>query len=319
VTCHCCSGDCKKLGFYKNRNRRVQRYYCKRCAKSYSEDQPLDNLRVDHAKAAQIIRCLCDGVGIRSTARIVGCHRDTVLAVLETVGPKCESFLNQKLQGLAVSSLQIDELWAKVGCRQFRTTLDDPENGDFYSFIGMDAATKLIVHHYTGKRTVESTNEFVSVLGQRVLGRPQVTSDGWFAYPQALRRSFNNRLDYGILTKVYASDPKMLKDMKRRYSPPEVKSINITVEVGNPKPHKISTSYIERLNLSIRTQNRRFTRLCMGYSRKLANHKYSLSLFVCYHNWCKKHASLGTSPAVAHKLADHVWTIEELIGGMSLA
>lgn len=276
-------------------------------------------LRLDHSKIVQIVRCLIDGVGVRATARIVDCHRDTVLAVLETVGGQCATFLDKRLRNLTVITAQIDELWSRVYCRQLKTMPEDTEHGDFYTFLGIDARTKLIVSHYTGKRTYESTRCFVRDFASRIDGRPQVTTDGWFCYPPLLSKYLYTRMDYATMQKIYASDLSKNQDSIRRYSPPACKGIWIKVESGRPNPKNICTSHVERLNLSVRTHNRRFTRLGLGYSKKLLNHRLAVALFVTAHNFVKKHATLGTTPAAAHKLTDHVWSVEELIEEVSRA
>ena len=217
------------------------------------------------------------------------------------------------LNDLRVNSLQIDELWAKVGCRQFRTELDDPENGDFYSFLAIDAETKLIAHYFTGKRNKASTDAFICGLSDRIIGRPQITTDGWYHYPPVIHKHFNRRMDYATVQKLYASDPQMARDMKRRYSPPVCTGIRIAVESGQPLPHRISTSYVERANLSVRHFNKRFARLSLGYSKKLLNHRFAVALFIAHYNFCKIHSTLSTSPACAHKLTGHVWSTTELL------
>jgi len=313
VTCHCCSGECKKAGHFQNRNRLVQRYTCTRCGKWFSEAQPLDGLRIDHAKVVQIVKLLCEGLGVRACSRLTDCHTHTVLSVLETVGQKCESFLDQKLRNLTVGSLQIDEIWSRVGITQRFTTKDDQLRGDFYTFLGIDARTKLIAGHFTGKRDAVSTDFFVDDIAKRIVGRVQVTSDGFNPYPDTLRRYLLDRLDYAIMQKNYGPDFNNPRDPNRRYAPAICTGYIIKIKAGNPRRDRISTSFVERANLSVRHFNRRFTRLTLGWSRKLENHKHAIALFVAAYNFCKVHSTLGCTPAVGAKLTDHTWTVEELI------
>jgi transposase-like protein len=221
--CHCCSGECKKSGHYRNRNRVVQRFLCVRCGRSFSESQPLDGLRLDHSKVVQIVRCLTEGVGIRATARLVDCDPHTVLDVLGTVGEKCERLHDKWVRDIKTGSLQIDELWSRVGVRE---------------------------------------------------GEVQAA---------------------------------------RRYSPAPYVGVTIETIAGTPRADRICTSHVERCNLTVRHFNKRFVRLGLGWSRKLENHRASVALFVAAYNFCKVHSTMGCTPAVALKITEHTWTVEELI------
>ena len=292
----------------------MQRFRCVRCGKTFSESQPLNNLRVEEVKAIQIINLFSEGVGVRAAARLAGCHSHTVLAVLETFGEKCEAFLDHRLRNLTVGPLQIDELWARVGIRQSRTTPEDQARGDFYTFLALDARTKLIVSHHTGKRDYENTDTFAADLAFRTVGRVQITTDGWLAYPDTLRHYLLERLDYAVMQKNYAASD---VEASRRYSPAPFVGITVKIKAGNPRRDRICTSHVERANLSVRTFNRRFTRLCLGWSRKLANHRHAVAIFVATHNFVKHHSTLGTTPGVGAGLTDHKWTVAELFRAAS--
>lgn len=311
MTCHCCNGEANKFGRFKNANRDVQRYRCTRCGKTFSEDQPLDGLRVGHNNAVQIVKLLCEGLGIRACSRLVGCHIHTVLSVLETVGQKCAALLDARIRDIVVGALQIDELWSKVGVKQARAK-GDPERGDFYTFLALDARTKLILSHLSGKRDAVSTDIFVHDLAARIAGRVQITTDGWNAYPDTIRRYLLERLDYAVMRKKFAT-PIGVVEAARRYSPAPFIGVSVSVEAGNPRKDRICTSFVERANLSVRHFNKRFARLGMGWSRKLENHCHSVALFVAAHNFVKWHNTLGTTPAVGAQITDHVWSVEELI------
>jgi len=289
----------------------VQRYGCCGCGRTFSQSQPLEDLRIPDSQAIQIIHLLTEGVGIRAAARLARCDPHTVLGVLETFGEKCAAFLDHRLRDLTVGPLQIDELWSKVGVRQSRTTADDQERGDFYTFLALDARTKLIVSHHTGKRDYENTDTFVADLASRIVGRVQITTDGWNAYPDTIRHYLLDRLDYAVMQKNYDAPPAQV-EASRRYSPAPFVGVTIRTRAGNPRRDRICTSHVERANLSVRTLNRRFTRLCLGWSRKLANHRHAVALFVAAHNFVKRHSTLGTTPAVGAGLTDHVWSIAEL-------
>jgi len=259
-----------------------------------------------------IVRCLTEGIGIRGTARLTDCHRDIVLEVLRVVGQKYAEFHDKTVRGLTVGSLQIDELWAYVGCKQKSTTPDDTENGDFYTFLGLTAREKLIVGYRTGKRDYDTTDDFVADLSSRIVGRVQVTTDGWNAYPDTIRKHLLYRLDYAVMQKNYDAPPAEV-EAKRRYSPAPFIGVTIRTMAGAPRRDRICTSHVERQNLSVRHFNKRFARLGLGWSRKLDNHKAAVAPFVAAHNFCKVHSTLGCTPAVGAKLATETWTLERLI------
>jgi IS1 family transposase len=271
----------------------------------------LDGLRIHPGKVVLIAKLLTEGVGVRAAARLADCDPATVLAVLETLGRKCSDFLDRKVRNLTVASLQLDELHGRVGISQRHTTPADRERGDFYTFLALDARSKLIVSHYTGKRDYESTDAFVADLASRITGRVQITTDGWPAYPDCIRSHLLDRLDYALMQKIYQADNH--PEATRRYAPPRCVGVQIEVRAGNPRPDRISTSYVERVNLSVRTFNRRFVRLGLGWSRKLDNHRHAIALFVAAYNFCKRHSTTGTSPAHGAGLTDGVWSIEELL------
>ena len=312
MKCRCCDGEARKFGRFQNRNRIVQRFQCVRCGTTFSESQPLNGIRLDHAKVVQIVRCLTEGVGIRGTARLTDCHRDTVLEVLQVIGQKCAELHDKRVRGLTVGSLQIDELWAYVGCKQKRVLPGDTENGDFYTFLGLTAREKLIVGYRTGKRDYDTTDDFVDDPAKRIVGRVQITTDGWNAYPDTIREHLLGRLDYAVMQKNYQA-PASQVQASRRYSPAPFIGVTIRTVAGAPRRDRICTSHIERANLSVRHFNKRFTRLGLGWSRKLDNHRSAVALFVAAHNFCKVHSTLGCTPAVGAKLTDHDWTVEELV------
>jgi IS1 family transposase len=231
--------------------------------------------------------------------------------VLETIGGKCADFLDRTIRNLSVGSIELDELWAYVGCKQ-RNAGSHVERGDQYTFLALDLRTWLIISHFTGKRDIASTDCFVADLASRIVGRVQITCDGLGPYPDRIRNYLLGRLDLAIMQKHYASHELPIP-AARRYSPPEVVSVTVEVRAGNPRPDRICTSHVERVNLSVRTFNRRFTRLSLAWSRKLENHHAAVALSVAAYNFCKVHRTLGCTPAVGAKLATEAWTIERLI------
>jgi IS1 family transposase/transposase-like protein len=319
--CLCCGSQTKKFGSFKTKSGTVQRFRClnPECGKTFNEQRRFIGLCLDESKIVQIVRCLSEGCGVRATARLVGCDKNTVLEVVRVIGAKAERFHDQIVRDVKTESIQCDELWARVGVRQSRTTQWDTERGDFYTFLAIDRRTKLIISHLTGKRDYENTNDFAADLASRVSGVVQITTDGWSAYPDTIRAHLLGRLNFAVMQKLYGSQDKPLNkvDPNHRYSQPKCTGIKLKTCAGNPDVDKICTSHIERLNLSVRTFNRRFTRLCAGWSRKFDNHGYSVALFAITYNFCKVHSTLGCTPAVGARLTDHNWTVEELVKRLS--
>jgi transposase-like protein/IS1 family transposase len=312
VTCSCCGGESKKSGKFKNVNGVIQRFQCLKCGKTFSARQAFENVKIERAKVVQIVKLIGEGMGIRATSRLTGCHTHTVMAALVEVGEACRRMHDRIVREVKTDAVQLDELWSRVGVRQSRTTESDTERGDFYTFLGVAAREKLIVSYETGKRDVPSTQAFVSDLAERIPGRIQVTTDGFQAYPAAIREHMLGRLDYAVLVKKFAT-PIGEVEAQRRYSPAPFIGLKRTVKAGNPRHDRICTSHVERTNLTVRHFNKRFARLGLGWSRKLVNHKAAIDVFVAVYNFCKVHSTLGCTPAVGANLTDHSWTVEELI------
>lgn len=278
-------------------------------------ESPLDGLRTEHEKVVQIVKLLVEGVGVRATARLTGCQHKTVLSVLETVGQKCEQLHDKLVRHITTGSLQIDEIWTRVGCSQKlanRKHYGD-EVGDQYTFLGITAREKFIVSYHTGKRDLPNTDIFIGDVAKRIDGRIQITTDSFRPYPYIVRKHLLERLDFATMQKLFAVPFDAKAEAARRYSPARCIGIRVRVRAGAPRQDRICTSHIERCNLTLRHFNKRFARLGLGYSRKLSNHRYALALFVFAYNFCKVHNTLGCTPAVGLKLATETWTIEKLI------
>jgi IS1 family transposase len=262
-------------------------------------------------KQIQIVSALVEGNSIRSTARMTGVERNTVTRVLLRVGDHCAELLNQRMRGIKSRILQLDEIWTYVGKHERFVRADDNpiEVGDQYVFVAMDSETKLIPSFRVGKRNAETTWHFVQDLRERTVGRAQITTDGFRPYISAVEDAFGANVDYAVLIKTYSESGQADK----RYSPGEfVNALPIPV-TGNPKPHLISTSHIERQNLTIRMQMRRFTRLTNAFSKKLINMKAALALHFAHYNFCRIHQSLRITPAMAAGISNEVWTIQSLL------
>ena len=294
-------------------NRIVQRYRCLRCGTTFSEAQPLAGLRVDFKQACQVVHLLCEGMGIRAIERFTGLHRDTVLSILESAGAKCVNLLHEKIQHLKCSWVQVDEIHGIVFSKQRNTPDGCKDRGEFFTYLSVDMSSKLVINWHTGKRNSENTMSFMRELRSRMDGRFQLTTDAFQGYWRgggAVRQVFGNSIDYAIETKVYGRKEPTFPEW---YSPPTVIGIRRTKRIGKPEMKLATTCHAERMNLSVRLFNRRFTRKTLGYSKKLENLRYAVALFVAHFNFCRVHSAHGRTPAQAANLTDHQWTIEEML------
>lgn len=263
-------------------------------------------------KQIEVIAALCDGLGIRAVSRITGVNRGTVGDLALKVGRGCAALHDGKMVGLRVSRLELDELWAFVGKKQKRVTKQDMAvKGDTYTFVGLASAARAIVAYRTGKRETETTMEFVHDLRERVIGAPEISTDGFTPYKTAIRDAFKGAASHGVIVKTYHVTNLGAKDAARRYSPAEV--IAVEREVVNGLPVHISTSYVERSNLTLRMSSKRFSRLSNGFSKQLENHCAAVSLYVMHYNFCRVHEAHRSTPAMALGIAERVWTIGDLL------
>ena len=317
TTCLCCGGESKYFAKFQNKNRIVRRFRCQRCGKTFSEPQPLDGLRIETGKVVEVVRLLCEGVGIRAASRLTGLHQETVLNILETVGEQCARFHDATVRNVKPANVETDELYSFVFCKQEHNKTKNEERGEFYTFLSFGRDSKLIISFNTGKRNWENTHEHIGDLKSRLAARIQLSTDNYKGYRGrlgAVQQTFGvGGVDYGLLTKVYA--PSAFPE--RRYAPPVCILAKKTPALGQPVKELICTSHVERQNLNIRLFNRRFTRLTIGYSKKLANLRHSVALLACYWNFCWKHTTTKQTPAQASGLTDHAWTAQELIAAVS--
>jgi IS1 family transposase len=269
---------------------------------------------LSQARQIQILNALVEGVSIRSTERMTQTHRDTIMRLLVSVGERCQHLLDQRLQGFKCEHLQLDEIWTFVRKKERRLSALEqlnPEIGDQYVFVAIDAETKLIPSFLVGKRDGHTALLFMMDLYQRLTGngRIQLTTDGFYAYLEAIEHTFGADVDYAQLVKIYAA----IDAGPGRYSPPRVSETVSTVIQGSPDPDHISTSYVERQNLTMRMAMRRFTRLTNAFSKKLANLKAALALHFAHYNFMRVHRTLRVTPAMEAGITHHVWTWEELV------
>jgi IS1 family transposase len=262
-------------------------------------------------KQIQAIAALTEGMSIRATERLTGAHRDTIMRLGVRVGQGCALLHDRLMYGLNIGVVEIDELWAYVGKKQARVDVGEVvEKGDQYTFLAIDGTNKAIVSYLTGKRNAVSTRAFISDLRQRVVNQPQITTDGFPHYVEAIRIMFGPQVDYARLVKNYRSVRG--NEAAIRYSPGNIVSVSTEVVTGT-RDRRISTSYVERTNLTVRMSQRRFTRLTNGFSKKLENHQAAVALFAAHYNLCRVHETLRTTPAMALGVSDHIWSIGELL------
>ena len=267
---------------------------------------------LSHEQQCRVIAALVEGVGVRGTARLVDVDKNTVMSLGVKVGEACATLHDSLMQNLNVSVLELDEAWSFIGKKQKRVKVtDSPQLGDAYVWIGMDATNKAIVSYVVGKRTAENAQELAADLRARVLNRPQITSDGLAAYIDAIDRAFGVDCDYAMIQKEYAAVAG--NDAAHRYSPGRIIGIEKKVITGMPDPVRISTSFVERQNLTLRMGIRRMTRLTNAHSKKPRNHEAAISLHVGFYNFVRVHETLRITPAMAIGITDHVWSIGELI------
>lgn len=316
MTCHNCSSICKKFG--KFGPRRIQRYRCNQCKRTFSEEHekqqgPLGEMRISLEKAEMCLRLLIEGNSIRSIQRIMGLHQKTILDLLVLAGERCERLMNERIKDVAVKDVEADEIWGFVKCKnrhKLHKQITDPEVGDAYTFVGIERNTKLILAWHLGERDMVNTEAFTEKLSYATQGHFQLTTDGFRPYENAVSYSLGTRVDYAMLIKVYGN---LDVEGERKYSPPEVVDTTIKPMIGNPDPSRICTSIVERSNLSMRTSIRRLTRLTNAFSKKWDNLKAMLALYFAYYNFCRIHSSIRCTPAMEAGLTKSVWTLRDLL------
>ena len=307
----CQSTNCKRFG----RDRRgTQRYRCLACGKTFLEakDRLLGAMYLAEEKALFSLNLLVEGCSIRSIERITGIHRDTVIDLLLTVGTKCERLMEELIRDLPVKDVQADEVWGFVQMKEKtkrRQELSDDTIGDAYTFMAMDQETKLILCWHLGRRTATDTEIFVEKLGRAIASRFQLTTDGYSGYPEAVSYSLGTQVDYAQVVKIYAQT----EEGERRYSPAQCVGAQKRVMIGTPDTDRISTSHVERQNLTIRMHTRRLTRLTNGFSKKRTNLRAALALHFAYYNFCRVHSSIRCTPAMAAQILPSIWTLKDLL------
>jgi IS1 family transposase len=265
-------------------------------------------------KQIEVLSALTEGLGIRATARITGVNRETVGKLALQVGRGCAELHDRMMVGLRVQRIECDELWAYVGHKrhpQKSLKKISPEKGDQYTYIALASSTRAIVAYLTGKRNPETTDDFIRDLRDRVIGVPEISTDGLNHYRYSVRKAFGPKVAHGVINKTYSVTHLAVTEASRRYSPAQVVAVERKAVYGEPE--HISTSYVERQNLTLRMASKRFARLSNGFSKKLECHLAAVALHVAFYNLCRVHESLRSTPGMALGIADHVWSIGELL------
>ncbi|MGH2864673.1 MAG: IS1 family transposase [Solirubrobacteraceae bacterium] len=279
--------------------------------------------RLSTERRAQIIGLLVEGNGLRATTRIAGCSINTVSKLLLDIGEACATYQDEHLRDLPCKTIEADEIWSFVYAKQ-RNVPEELKGmfgvGDVWTWTAIDADTKLIASWYVGERKYEDARAFMGDLKSRLAGRVQLTTDGHSVYVAAVGLTFRNNIDWAQLQKQYRSP----REGEARYSPAVCTGIKTRILKGDPDPSRISTSYVERSNLTMRMGMRRFTRLTNGFSKKLDNHMAAIALHFMHYNFARPHKSLSLAqeegpaikrtPAMAAGLADHIWSLQEIAG-----
>jgi IS1 family transposase len=265
-------------------------------------------------KRAQILGCLVEGCSMRSTQRLTGAAKKTVERLLVAAGEACLTAHDKLVRDVKSTNIQLDEIWAFVGAKQLHVPVeqrDTGERGDIWTWIAIDADSKLIVSWFTGLRNDVAAQVFLTDLRSRLANRVQLTADGLKIYPSAIENVFGSDVDFAQLIKEFEHKP------SGKYSPPACVGTMKRPLIGEPKDRLISTSYVERQNMTLRMSNRRFTRLTNAFSKKALNHEYSLAIHFLNYNFCRIHQTLRVTPAMAAGLTDHVWELSEIIDLLS--
>lgn len=263
-------------------------------------------------KRAQIIAALVEGNSINATCRMLGVGKHTVLRLLEDAGCACAAYHDAMVRDLHVRRVQCDEIWAFVYGKDKNLTMEQVQAGagSVWTWTAIDADSKLIITYMLGDRGAGTAMAFMQDMALRISSRIQLTTDGHRVYAEAVENAFGSEIDYAMLVKLYGASN---DNPESRYSPATCIGCRTGVLAGNPDPKYISTSYVERQNLSMRMGMRRFTRLTNGFSKKFENHGHQVALYFFHYNFCRVHKTLRVTPAMEAGVSDHVWDVEEIV------
>lgn len=270
--------------------------------------------QLPQAKRVQIIAALVEGNSIRATCRMTDVAKGTVLKLLVDLGKACARYQDEHLRNLPCKRIQCDEIWSFCYAKE-KNVPDEYKGklgfGDVWTWTALDADTKLMVAYLVGGRSGAYAKKFIDDLASRIVSRVQLTTDGHQVYLQAIEGAFGSEIDYAMLDKIYSGPP---REGQARYSPADCCGTRKTKVKGNPEMAKVSTSYVERQNLTMRMSMRRMTRLTNAFSKKMENQAHAVALHFMHYNFARVHQTLRVTPAMQAGIADHVWTLEEIVG-----
>lgn len=268
--------------------------------------------RLTNEERARILGCLVEGNSIRATSRMTGASKNTIVKLLADVGRACDEYQDKHVRGLATKRIECDEIWSFVGMKEktVPAELKGTGVGDIWTWTAIDADSKLIVSFLVGDRSSDTAKVFMADVASRLTSRVQLTTDGLKAYLQAVEDAFGSDVDFAQLVKMYGPEV----GGEKRYSPAACLGAERIVVTGQPDEALISTSFVERQNLTMRMGMRRFTRLTNGFSKKAENHGYAVALHFMWYNFGRIHRTLRVTPAMEAGIAEHVWTLEEIAG-----
>ena len=313
MSCQECGGKCQRFGKHRNR---LRRFRCPKCRKTFTEphERTLGTMYTPQDKALLAVQLLLEGNSIRSTERITGLDRNTIMKVLILAGEKCNKVMGRLIVNVPVKDVQCDEIWGFIRKKEAHKTPEEAATdntiGDAYTFVAIERRSKLILNFALGRRDQATTDMFVE--GLRLATAPQrfqISTDGLRSYITAIEDALEERVDYGMLVKSYNEDP----TEEKRYSPAQCTGCTKRKVIGKPDPDKICTSHVERQNLTMRMHIRRLTRLTNAFSKKWENHWAALCLHFGYYNFCRIHSSIRVTPAMEAGISDHVWDLGELL------
>ena len=268
--------------------------------------------KLPHEKRAQALQMMAEGISLRAMTRLTGISRTTLIKLLEDAGQAFSEYQDRVLVNLPCKRIQVDEAWAFCYAKQKNvpTAKAAPEGaGDIWTWVGLDADTKLVASWYVGGRDSEAAATFIDDLAPRLASRVQLTSDGHKPYLEAIEGAFGADIDYAMLVKVYGAAP----EGPRRYSPAICTGAHKRSVEGKPDPRHVSTSFVERSNLSIRMGNRRMTRLTNAFSKKAKNHEHMMAVYFMHYNFVRIHQTLRTTPAMAAGVTPKLWEMSDLV------
>jgi IS1 family transposase len=311
MTCRKCQhSTVKKFG----RRNNIQRYRCNSCSAVFTDQQPRMGshyIRQDQAEKALIM--MLEGMSVRAISRITGLHKNTVLSLMVTASQNAQRVFDRMVRNVRPKFVQLDELWAMVGCHGKRVTVDSPAGwGDAWTWLALDSDSKMILSYHIGPRNTVSAFKFVRDLSERTTGVYQITSDALRGYVGAIEECFGNDVHFAQLQKIYGRT----EAGPEWYGGGTVIAAVPKVKTGHPDWSRISTSHIERANLSVRMHIRRYARKTSAISKKLDNLKAAIALFVVWYDFCRVHQTLRVTPAMEAGITNHVWSLRELLKGI---